>query len=416
MTANQPPPIDAVAAERRERGLALANALLESGRGLNPLTGAAHARVKRRLVASTLRRSFRRMGWLRPVMIVSLCLLCGAAFGVALDRVVLKRGGGTQILPSESGGSPVRSRARSGRTAPTPPIAAANETTANSGRVSSPPPPLAELSPLTEATRPATKAEVAATPATPSTARASNHARKLALRAAPSNPVPERFPSTWQNVAPVAPASVTIEWPAPAAPVSPSPKQNTPPPILPSTATAASPIVNPPTISGVDSLSEERLLAAALRALRAQTDPQSALAALDEYRTHYPHGRLFVEAEVLRVDALAALKDTPEALRILDRLEFAQMPGGLARQLQRGELRAAAGRHSDAEADFTNVLMRARSQDLDVLERALWGRAQSRANHGDATGARLDADECLRRFPNGRYAAAAARIGSSVAP
>jgi hypothetical protein len=185
---------------------------------------------------------------------------------------------------------------------------------------------------------------------------------------------------------------------------------------LPSTATAASPIVNPPTTSGADTLSEERLLAAAIRALRAQTDPRSALAALDEYRTHYPRGRLLVEAEVLRVDALAALKDTPEALRVLDGLEFAQMPGGLARQLQRGELRAAAGRHRDAEADFANVLTRARSQDHDVLERALWGRAQNRASEGDARGARLDADAYLRRFPHGRFAAAAARIGSSVAP
>jgi len=165
-----------------------------------------------------------------------------------------------------------------------------------------------------------------------------------------------------------------------------------------------------------DTLSEERLLAAAIRALRTKTDPPSALAALDEYRNHYPHGRLFVEAEVLRVDTLAALKNTSEALRVLDGLDFAQMPGGLARQLQRAELRAAAGRLREAEADFANVLVRARSQDLDVLEQALWGRAQSRAGLGDADGARTDADEYVRRFPTGRFATAAARIGSSASP
>ena len=158
------------------------------------------------------------------------------------------------------------------------------------------------------------------------------------------------------------------------------------------------------------------MLAAAIRALRAKTDPRSALAALDEYRTHYPHGRMFIEAEVLRVDALAAMKNTSEALSVLDGLDFAQMPGGLARQLQRGELRAVAGRYREAEADFAYVLIQARNQNRDVVERALWGRAQSRAGRGDAKGAQMDAKEYVQRFPTGRFAAEAARIGSSVAP
>jgi hypothetical protein len=156
------------------------------------------------------------------------------------------------------------------------------------------------------------------------------------------------------------------------------------------------------------------LLAAAVRALRAETDPRSALVALDEYRAHYPHGRLFVEAEVLRVDALFTLNETPEVLRVLDGLDFARMPGGLDRQLQRGQLRAAAGRHREAEADFASVLLRARN--LDLIERALWGRAQSRASLGDARGARLDASEYLRRFPNGRFATPAARMGTQITP
>ena len=414
MTAKQPPPTDAGTVERRDRGLALADALLESGRGFSPLTGAAHARVKRRLVASTRRHSFRRLGWLRPVLIVSLCLVCGAVFGIGLDRVVLRRGAGRLNMPSDGGGSPDRSRTRSSRISPKPPQTAAALASADSDAVG------AELPPLHEVPRPAPNAEVVAMRETPSLARASNHSRKLALRAEPAETLPGQYPSGAQDLAPVAPPGVAMKWQVPEAPTGQAPPSgqvpavNTPTPILP-VATIASPRsgATAKTPAG-DSLSEERLLAAAIRALRAKTDPRSALAALDEYRTHYPHGRLFVEAAVLRVDALAALENTPEALRVLDGLDVAAMPGGLARQLQRGELRAAAGRYREAEADFANVLIRARSQDLDVLERALWGRAQSRAGRGDAKGARTDAQEYVRRFPTGRFAAAAVRIGSSV--
>jgi len=154
MTAEQPPLHGASTAERRERGLALADELLESGRGLSPLSGAAHARVKRRLVASTRRRAFRRVRRLRPMVIVSLCLVCGAAFGIALDRVVLKRGAGALIAPSDGGGRPVHSQAHSGRTAPKPPIAATEETIANSDEVSADLPPSHEAAPPTSSREP----------------------------------------------------------------------------------------------------------------------------------------------------------------------------------------------------------------------------------------------------------------------
>jgi hypothetical protein len=414
MTTKQPPSHDADTSLQRKRGLALADAMLENGRGLGPLTGAAHARVKRRLVASTRRRSFRRLGWLRPVVIVSLCLVCGAAFGIVLDRVVLKRGAGTPTMPSDVEVRLAPSRAHSSRMSAPPQTAA--QAGADSDTIG------AELPPSNEVPRPATNVEVAATLDTPSPARASNHPRKLALRAEPTNTLPRSSPSGWQDLARVAPPSATTEWPSSATSVAPGqaseqvPGSNTPIPIMPDATTApprSGALVKTPASDG---LSEERLLAAAIRALRAKTDPSSALAALDEYRAHYPHGRLFVEAEVLRVDTLAALKNTSEALRVLDGLDFAQMPGGLARQLQRAELRAATGRYREAEADFASVLIRARSQDLDVLERALWGRAQSRVGLGDADGALTDANEYVRRFPSGRFAAAAARMGSSTRP
>jgi tetratricopeptide (TPR) repeat protein len=155
-------------------------------------------------------------------------------------------------------------------------------------------------------------------------------------------------------------------------------------------------------------LTEERLLAAAVRALRSQHDARSALAALDEYRARYPQGRLAVEASALRASALLALEQREEALRTLDALDLAAVPGGLDRQLQRGELRAAAGRQPAAIADFDAVLARARHGDL--AERALWGRAQARRESGDRAGARSDAALYLVRHPTGRFAALAARL------
>jgi tetratricopeptide (TPR) repeat protein len=126
------------------------------------------------------------------------------------------------------------------------------------------------------------------------------------------------------------------------------------------------------------------------------------LAALDAYQARYPQGRLFVEASVLRVDALTALHRQGEALRSLDELDLTRMPGGLERRLQRGELRLASGRFREALADFDGVLAQAREQEL--IQRALAGRTQARQRLGDIAGARSDAGEYLRRFPTGSFA------------
>ena len=175
------------------------------------------------------------------------------------------------------------------------------------------------------------------------------------------------------------------------------------PSAAPGFETIAAPPTKPTPASG-DGLSEERLLAAAVRSLRAQGDARSALLALDEYRTRFPQGRLLVEAEVLRVDALLSQGRRQEALATLDHLDVGGMPGGIERQLQRGELRVSAGRWQEAEADFDKVLARATVLSREQAERALWGRAQSRAHLGNPAGAAADAREYLRRFPKGRHA------------
>lgn len=393
---------------KRERGLALADALLAEGRELPPLPSAAHARVKRRLMASTRRRPIRAGGWLRPVVVASIFLACGAAFGVAVDRVVLRRGESAAPGDDANKGGRTRGGARKGRAkaaGPAPTEAASDL-----------PPAAVDPTSSTDPTPP--PAIVPDTPAPkvqPSPVGAA-HPRKLAWRQEPARVVPVPPSSELQPVAPPVPSSLPAERPASAAVQTPAPSSVPSPAALPTTKPASPPVARPDEGPARQALTEERLLAAAARALRAQTDPRSALAALDEYRAHYPQGRLFVEAEVLRADSLLALKDTPGALRVLDGLDFAHVPGGLARQLQRGELRADLGKPVDAEADFTAVLVRARAEDRDVVERALWRRSQSRARRGDEQGAHEDAGEYLRRFPTGRFAAAATQMKGGARP
>jgi tetratricopeptide (TPR) repeat protein len=183
---------------------------------------------------------------------------------------------------------------------------------------------------------------------------------------------------------------------------------------------ATAPVVPPPparppekAVVAADTMTEERLLAAAVRSLRAKRDAASALVALDAYRSRYPQGRMSVEANVLRVDALTALDRQPEALRALDELDLGRIPGGSERRLQRGELRAASGRLREALPDFDDVLSQAREPSL--MERALAGRTQARQRLGDLAGARLDANEYLRRFPDGPFARQARDI-AQVSP
>ena len=75
---------------RRDEGLALADALLESNRRLLPLPAAAHERVKRRLRARLHSPAPRRARWLRPVVVAGSLLLWGTAFGIAIDHFVLE--------------------------------------------------------------------------------------------------------------------------------------------------------------------------------------------------------------------------------------------------------------------------------------------------------------------------------------
>jgi TolA-binding protein len=167
--------------------------------------------------------------------------------------------------------------------------------------------------------------------------------------------------------------------------------------------------------------SEQALLSRAIRALRSEQHPETALATLDEYLRRFPNGSLQPEASRLRTEALLALGQKRAALAELNQAPISGVTGGEESHLVRGELRAAAGGWREAMLDFDLVVRARQAHDAspgaatstklrDRFERALWDRASARSHLGDHAGARADLRECLRRFPEGRFAAQIAAL------
>ena len=393
---------------RRDEGLALADALLESNRRLLPLPDAAHERVKRRLRARLHSPAPRRARWLRPVVVAASMLLWGTAFGIAIDHFVLQHRfpavPSVQPAAAPDNQHPRRPKAKA---RPTEEVVVEPEQGAAAAQAV----PQDVLAPTIAPALPVRPAAPVPPPVAPL------RPRQVPVPGDRPAPTPIAFVPPGSVVSPAAreplansPGStVGAAWPAPL-------------PVASAQAPALAVTASPPAPSGppekplVDqgNLTEERLLATAVRALRAQRDAASALVALDAYRNRYPQGRMSVEAAVLRVDALTALHRQGEALRSLDELDLTRMPGGLERRLQRGELRLASGRFHEALADFDGVLAQAREQEL--IQRALAGRTQARQRLGDIAGARSDAGEYLRRFPTGSFARQARDIAQPGSP
>jgi hypothetical protein len=454
-------PLDPRHRRKCDQGLELADSLLEACRPLDPLPPAAHARVKRRLEARAVRKTGRAFPWLQVAVVGITMLVCGAAFGIAIDRLVLKR----QVPTEDNGASSARSsRASHGKwkkpsefpgpngESPTAgqaeqqPASAASVVVGAPSSVALAPPSSAPTSvPLAPAlgapalgTEPAAASSAAATVqgAPPSTRRIARKAesaagssgppvqeatsalthsspektapaaaiRKLALRdLEPTNGLtfqPLEPPSELEGSVAAAAPSPHVPRPAPATTSAPA---GSPAgaviPSQPATSASAPASPVPP--------SEEKLLATAVRALRAEKDAASALVALDRYMAHYQHGRLAAEASILRVDAMIALGRRDDALRMLDGLDLSRVPGGVERQLQRGELRAGAGRWLEARADYEGVLSRGSERDGGLLERACAGRVEAWQHLGNREQARRAAAEYLSRFPRGRFSAQA---------
>ena len=160
---------------------------------------------------------------------------------------------------------------------------------------------------------------------------------------------------------------------------------------------------------------EQALLGDILKSLRTQRNPRAALGMLDDHARRFPDTVLVPEATMLRVEALLGLGQEAEALSLLEHAGLGSTPNPIERIVLRGELRAAAGRWREAQADFETSLgdLSARKLDSnfrDLKERALWGRASARSHLGDDIGARADLDLYLRTFPTGRFATQSAKL------
>lgn len=127
-------------------------------------------------------------------------------------------------------------------------------------------------------------------------------------------------------------------------------------------------------------------LAEAIRLVRADGQPQSALALLDRQATRLNQSPYRHEALLIRVEAMLALKRDADLLRLLDGTPLADVAASRTLLVTRGRLRAAAHRCAEAVVDFDRALAEPGRKD----KQALLGRALCRETLGDAEGAKAD--------------------------
>jgi TolA-binding protein len=159
---------------------------------------------------------------------------------------------------------------------------------------------------------------------------------------------------------------------------------------------------------------ESEVLARAFRALRAQHDPEAALAALDEYRRRFPTGGLRGEAALARLESLLATGRKQAALALVSGAEADGIELTRDMRLARAELLSEAGRCREALNDFDR-LVGGGAAAARPNERALYGRATCRLRAGDQSGARQDLERYLAAYPQGRFHAEAALALASIA-
>jgi hypothetical protein len=176
------------------------------------------------------------------------------------------------------------------------------------------------------------------------------------------------------EVTPLAPPAPVPTAEPPAAVLVPSPSQRDPSPRR--IARVEPPPSSAPTVKealppeGALSV-EARSLADALARWRRDGKAEQALALLAEHDRRFPRGALGIEAKVARAEILLGLSRKPQALAVLDSLTLASLPRARELETLRGELRAQAGRCTEARADLARVLSITQGDEL--------GRRASRA-------------------------------------
>jgi hypothetical protein len=146
------------------------------------------------------------------------------------------------------------------------------------------------------------------------------------------------------------------------------------------------------------------LLADAISALRQDHDPRMAIRYLDDLARGGAGSEFAEEAALVRVEALQALGDAHGSLMVLDTLSLPDTPRGFELLLMRADLRAKEHRYRGAVDDYSMLINRGHG-----AENAFVGRAGCKFQLGDGASARLDLEQYLVRFPNGRFTAEARR-------
>ncbi len=147
---------------------------------------------------------------------------------------------------------------------------------------------------------------------------------------------------------------------------------------------------------------ETAALEAAVTALRRHADPRGALRLLDQAGARFPRAELQTEWATLRAEALLAVGDKKQALRVLDLLPTGAPAFNRRLHVARGELRADQNRCAEAIADFQSVLSTFPHDDED--ERALRGRGACLFAASGLSAARADLDLYVRVFPGRPFA------------
>jgi hypothetical protein len=156
---------------------------------------------------------------------------------------------------------------------------------------------------------------------------------------------------------------------------------------------------------------EAQLLARAITELRRNHNAPAALGLLDEYTGRFPHGVLEPEALRARLEAVIQMDDRETALKLLDARHGFSGRLGSELLLTRAELRANAGRHADALADFQRlVVLGGSATDDETSERSLYGHAVCLGHLGRDAEARADLVVYQQRFPGGKHAVEVTRL------